>query len=196
METVQELHSEYGKQWADVALVDSDKLQKIALSERCEVIRERVKGFDDLGCDGLTEQEREAVAKVVLKSAARRELRERIEKNRDKVPVNGEAAENLFRFFDGVRVCVDERNCDEEAAVELLGKEMTTYLNAVCVYANPGRELATLRNETIALAQFLLDNGAEEQMSWSEDEGRESLFFCSYLRGLRARRGFLSWLGL
>ena len=174
--------------WAKVDLVDGDELKKVAVRERCEVIHENVKGFENVACGDLDEEQREQLANVVLQSEDRHTLRERIEAARGEVRVDGKAAEDFFSFFSRVQVCVGEGSCDDAAAIKLFGKVMTAYLNVVCAYTNPSRDLDTLRNETVALAQFLLDNGAGEEIPWSEDEGRENLFFCSYLRELRAHR--------
>lgn len=95
---------------------------------------------------------------------------------------NYEWTDALSRFFRSVIVCVERHNCDRDTSIALFAKEMTSFLNSVC----PHERRLSLggRNETIFIANFLIESGVYDNMYWSSDNNRENLFSCDYLRDL------------
>ena len=164
--------------------VDEEEVMQVAVDERCEFLRERRHLPPDLNCSSLTEPELRRMSGVNLGTHERKELRERLSEELKSIPVSEQIVLQHFQFFEHVRQCAEHGTCDEETIRRLFQKDMVSFLNIVCVYVEPGRVLDNLRNETTALAEFVLDGNVEDVLRWSEDDGRENLFFCPYLRDL------------
>lgn len=164
--------------------VDEEAVRQVVVNERCEFLRDRRHLPLDLNCSRLTEPESRRMSGVNLGTHERKELRERLSEELKSIPVSEPVAFQHFQFFEHVRQCAEHGTCDEDTVRRLFQRDMVSFLNTVCVYVEPGRILDNLRYDIAALAAFVLDGDVEDVLRWSEDDGRENLFFCPYLRDL------------
>ena len=181
-----EMHEAYRREMGTIQLIDDAQRNAIVDRQRCIQARSVDNKLEDMNCSNLTDDDRDRIYQKELDSAGRDSLREAIGSAlKGEVIVNGKEAVRQYQFFDAVRVCTNEGICDDGAVIALFAKEMTAYLNEVCVYAeDQNGPLAELKVETMTLARFLLEIGTQKNIFWSEDLSRDQLFFCAYLREL------------
>lgn len=156
-------------------------MRKESARVKCEVLDM------PMDCTSLKREEIDTVIQAPFADTeARRAVRLRVNKIKaENFRLDGSTDLKLYTFFNAVRVCTLAGNCDTDTALAIFAKGMTAYLNAVCVFAEATD--GTGRRETEILAQFLLEKKVHENIFWSEDKARESLFQCDYLRKLSSK---------
>ena len=180
-----QFHEAYRKEMSDVRLTESSSESTLeVLQEEIDQIRCGVLEIQEINCDAMTEEDVEKVRSEPLDSVQRAEVRRALNHLRvERINLDDDAVSDYYAFFNSIRVCILAKNCDLMTALALFAKDITNYLNEICVYVgNPNSYIGM--KETKALARFLLDNDVGEDILWSDDEGRESLFLCDYLREL------------
>ena len=192
-----EFHAAFRNELRDVRLTHSSEGDtRRVLEEGIDRIRCLVLDIGGVNCDALEEDEVVKVREASLDSAKRAEVRRQLNRLLAKrITLNDNAVSDYYAIFNSVRVCILASNCDLATALALFAKEMTNYLNQICVYAEEPHSYIG-KKETTTLAQFLLDNGVANDILWSDDEGRESLFLCDYLRDLSAMESTKNWVAI
>ncbi|MEP3277035.1 MAG: hypothetical protein ABJN26_06145 [Stappiaceae bacterium] len=113
-------------------------------------------------------------------------LRERIVSALSRIQsIDGRWVGGISLFFRSVIICVDRGNCDAETTIGLFAKDMTAFLNSVCPFHDRLSSENRIESEFIAL--FLLKYKVSKNIYWTKDNGRESLFLCTYLRDLEKK---------
>lgn len=161
----------------------SSDVEEIVRRSRCEFLIEKDLMSADTDCSSLTEEESGQMADINLNSQQREELRDRLDEVLKVVPLNKRVALDWLKYYEKIVVCGRFGVCDSDFLRTEIQNEATAFLNNVCTYVKPGRALENSRKEIEELAKFLLDDGSIKWW-WSEDEGRENLFFCPYLRDI------------
>ena len=183
-----ELSQAYRKETENTELLTPRRkgfdMKKEFIRVKCEALQPGFAQIQPMDCTALKPKDIEIVSQTPLPTTgARHEVRRKANKIRaDNFQLNHDVDLKRYMFFNVVRVCTQAGNCDTETALALFANDMTTYLNDVCVYAEAPS--STRRKETEILAQFLLETKVDKDIFWSEDEGRENLFMCDYLREL------------
>lgn len=169
-----EMHKAFRTEFTDKPVLR----QSSGTSLRDEIFRVRCSVIGHFDCEELTPDDKTKIDNYQLDTQQRAEVRRMLnEWRRQHMTLDTALASQYLQFFDAVRVCTLEENCDQDATIALFAKETTSYLNDVCIHVT---EVG--RKETLRLARFLLDNNVHKDIFWSDDKGRESLFICDYLR--------------
>lgn len=183
VQAVFDLYDVYRREFGRTKLLRSkpQELEAAIARIRCEVVSSTT---DE--CETLTGSPARRLLEIPLTCQQRTTVRKKMNswraKNED---LDTRLAYQYQSFFDAVRVCTQAGNCDVDTSLALFAKDITTYLNDVCVFVHDRKSPG--RRETEKLAKFLLDHGVDKDISWSEDEGRQSLFVCDYLTKLGRR---------
>ena len=178
------IHDLYMKTGPQKQFIDGNAVREIAVAGRCEYLRERAYLDPAVDCSMLTEAVLEKMSDIELNSSERKELRKRLDEALKDVPIDEGVVQEHLRFFERARLCAEDGSCDLNTARDLFERHIVIFLNSVCPYVERGRALRDLREETLALAKFVVEGSSKNEIWWTEDGGRESRFFCSYLRGI------------